>query len=136
MLLSGKMMRAENTSAAKAGGVLMVTLPADSDNETWLALQKQVWLAMARYRVGGLIMDASALATLNPLFTWMVGTAARKVALTGGRTVVAGMPASVSVKATQLGLTWANVLIAPDVDRALAALQAGDREGKGNEASE
>jgi len=117
-------MRAKNTSLAKACRVLTVTLPADSDAETLFALQKQVWLAMARYQVEGLIMDASALARLNPFFAWMVGAAARKVALTGGRTVVAGMQASVAVNTTRWGLNWANVLMAPDVDRALEVLKA------------
>jgi rsbT antagonist protein RsbS len=46
------------------------------------------------------------------------------VALMGGRTVLAGMRASVAVTATQLGLTVGNALTALDVDRALDLLNA------------
>ncbi len=44
------------------------------------------------------------------------------VALMGGRTVLAGMRASVAVTATQLGLTVGNSLTALNVDQALDLL--------------
>jgi anti-anti-sigma regulatory factor len=51
------------------------------------------------------------------------------VALMGGRTVVAGMQASVAITATQLGLTLGEALTALDADRALEILDGVPRMG-------
>jgi rsbT antagonist protein RsbS len=50
------------------------------------------------------------------------------VTLMGGRTVIAGMRASVAITATQLGLTLGKVRTALDVDRALKLLDGAHRK--------
>jgi rsbT antagonist protein RsbS len=56
------------------------------------------------------------------------------VALMGGRTVVAGMRASVAITATQLGLTLGGALTALDVDRALRMMNGARHVGDNGDA--
>ena len=80
---------------------------------------------MARHECGGLVLDISTVQTLDSFFARTIAETVQMVALMGGRTVLAGMRASVAVTATQLGLTMGNALTALDVDRALDLLKAG-----------
>ena len=72
----------------------------------------------------GLVLDISTVQTLDSFFARTIAETVQMVALMGGRTVLAGMRASVAVTATQLGLTLGNALTALDVDRALDLLNA------------
>jgi rsbT antagonist protein RsbS len=109
----------------------MVTVPPDPDDEMVSALQERVLQAMERYQAKGLVLDISTVETLDSFFARTVVETVQMVALMGGRTVVAGMQASVAITATQLGLTLGDALTALDADRALALL-AGTRQAGGN----
>lgn len=115
-------MAAEGVSVIKIRDVLMVTVPPDPDDETVSALQEAVLQAMERYQAKGLVLDISTVETLDSFFARTVVETVQMVALMGGRTVVAGMGASVAITATQLGLTLGDALTALDVDRAMALL--------------
>jgi rsbT antagonist protein RsbS len=97
----------------------MVTMPSDPDDMTVSAVQEQVLHAMARYEARGLVLDISAVDTLDSFFARTVAETAQMVALLGGITVIAGMRPSVAITVTQLGLTLGNTQTALDVDRAL-----------------
>jgi rsbT antagonist protein RsbS len=118
-------MALESISVVKLHDLLLVTVPPDPDDETISALQDQVLQAMARYSVKGLVLDISTVQTLDSFFARTVAETVQMVALMGGRTVLAGMRATVAVTATQLGLTVGNALTALDVDRALEMLNSG-----------
>jgi rsbT antagonist protein RsbS len=117
-------MPTESISIIKLRDLLLVTVPPDPDDETISALQEKVLQAMARHESKGLVLDISMVQTLDSFFARTVAETVQMVALMGGRTVLAGMRASVAVTATQLGLTVGNALTALDVDRALGLLNA------------
>ena len=117
-------MASESISVVKLRDLLLVTVPPDPDDETISALQEKVLQAMARHESKGLVLDISMVQTLDSFFARTVAETVQMVALMGGRTVLAGMRASVAVTATQLGLTVGNALTALDVDRALDLLNA------------
>jgi|SRR5579872_4588167 len=120
-------------SVVKMGDALMVTVPADPDDATVSALQDEVLGAMEKHRPRGLVLDISAVETLDSFFARTVAETSRMVALMGGRTVLAGMRPSVALTATQLGLglKLGNTLAALNVERALAILaQAGPQKGR------
>jgi rsbT antagonist protein RsbS len=119
----------ESISVVKVRDVLMVTVPTDPDDATVNALQEQVLQAMERYNPKGLVLDISAVETLDSYFARTVAETAQMVGLMGGRTVIAGMRPSVAITATQLGLTLGSVLAALDVDRALDILGEAFYEG-------
>jgi rsbT antagonist protein RsbS len=122
-------MVAESLSVIKVRDVLMVTVPPDPNDETVSALQERVLEAMERYQAKGLVLDISTVETLDSFFARTVAETAQMVALMGGRTVIAGMRASVAITATQLGLTLGSALTALDVDRALGILEGTRRVG-------
>jgi rsbT antagonist protein RsbS len=122
-------MVAESISVIKVRDVLMVTVPPDPDDATVSALQERVLEAMERFQAKGLVLDISTVDTLDSFFARTVAETAQMVALMGGRTVIAGMRASVAITATQLGLTLGNALTALDVDRALGILDSDRRVG-------
>lgn len=112
----------ESISVIKVRDVLMVTMPADPDDATVIALQEKVLRAMEQYEAKGLVLDISAVDTLDSFFARTVTETAQMVALMGGRTVIAGTRPSVAITVTQLGLTLGSVMTALDVDRALDML--------------
>jgi len=122
-------MAIENISVIKLRDLLLVTVPPDPDDRTISALQEQVLEAMARYEGRGLVLDVSTVQTLDSFFARTIAETVQMVALMGGRTVLAGMRASVAVTATQLGLTMGNALTALDVDKALDLLGTSLPEG-------
>jgi rsbT antagonist protein RsbS len=117
-------MAAESISVIKLRGLLLVTVPPDPDDETVSALQEHVLQALARHECKGLILDISTVQTLDSFFARTVTETVQMVALMGGRTVLAGLRASVAVTSTQLGMTVGNSLTALNVDRALDLLDA------------
>ena len=112
-------MSAEDISVIKVRDILMVTVPADPDDDTISALQERVLGSMERYEARGLVLDISTVETLDSFFARTIAETAQMVGLMGGRTVIAGMRPSVAITATQFGLTLGNVSTALDVDRAL-----------------
>ncbi len=123
-------MASERITVIKVRDVLMVTMPADPDDSTITALQEEVLKAMERTDARGLVLDISAVETLDSFFARTVAETVQMVALMGGRTVLAGMQANVAVTATQLGLTLGHAETALDVDRAFDVLTAGPSQGR------
>jgi rsbT antagonist protein RsbS len=113
---------AENISVIKVRDMLMVTVPAEPDDETISALQEAVLTAMEKYDVKGLVLDISTVETLDSFFARTVVETAQMVDLMGGKTVVAGMRPAVAITATQLGLTFESIKTALNVERALDIL--------------
>ncbi len=122
-------MATENISVIKLRNLLLVTVPADPDDQTISELQDQVLNAMARHECKGLVLDISTVQTLDSFFARTIAETVQMVGLMGGRTVLAGMRASVAVTATQLGLTMGNAVTALDVDRAFDLLTTDTHRG-------
>lgn len=123
-------MAGESISVVKVRDVLMVTMPADPDDASVSALQMKVLQMMEQYEATGLVLDISAVETLDSFFARTVTETAQMAALMGGRTVIAGMRPSVAITATQLGLTLGRAMTALDVDRALDTLTDAGQRGR------
>lgn len=108
-----------STSIIVIRKTLMVTVPADPDDPTVSALQEEVLAAMQRLDAKGVVLDISAVETLDSFFARTVAETASMVALMGGRTVVVGMRPSVAVTTTQIGITLGGIETALSVERAL-----------------
>ena len=106
----------------KVRDILMITMPADTEDATVSALQEQVLRAMDRHAAKGLVLDISLVETLDSFFARTVAETAQMVALMGGATVLAGMRPSVAITATQLGLTLGRTRTALTVEQALDLL--------------
>jgi len=112
----------QNISLVKVRNTLLVTMPADPDDVTVTTIQEEVLGAMEEYRPKGLVLDISAVETLDSFFARTITETSRMVTMMGGQTVIAGMRPSVAITATQLGLTMVGTFTALTVDRALDLL--------------
>jgi rsbT antagonist protein RsbS len=97
----------------------MVTMPAEPDDATISALQENVLGAMEMHAAKGLILDISAVETVDSFFARTLSETAQMVRLMGGRTIIAGMRPAVAMTATQMGLTLPKIETALSVERAL-----------------
>jgi rsbT antagonist protein RsbS len=84
---------------------------------------------MERNEAKGVVLDISAVETLDSFFARTISETAQMVMLMGGRTIIAGMRPSVAVTATEIGLALGKVETALNVDRALD-LVASDPQRK------
>jgi rsbT antagonist protein RsbS len=116
-----------SVSVVRVRDMLLVTMPTDPDDATVVMLQEEVLRAMERYRSSGLVLDISAVETLDSFFARTVAETSRMVGLMGGQTVIAGMRPSVAITATQLGLSLGNTSTALSVDGALDILSNSQR---------
>jgi rsbT antagonist protein RsbS len=121
-------MTEESLSIIKVRDVLMVTMPADPDDATVSALQERVLLAMERSSARGVVLDVSAVESLDSFLARMIAETTRMVGMMGGRTVLTGMRPSVAITITQLGLTLGKTRTALSVDRALDILRDGSQQ--------
>jgi len=103
----------------KVRDILMVSMPPDPDDSTIAALQDRVLGAMEKYSAKGLILDISAVETLDSFFARTVSETAQMVTLMGGRTIIVGMQPAVAMTATQMGLTLGDIETALSTERAL-----------------
>ncbi len=122
----------ETISVIRVRDVLLVTMPSDPDDSTINALQEEVLHAMERFEARGLILDISAVETLDSFFARTVVETTRMVELMGGQTVIAGMRPTVAMTATQLGFNFGKTQTALDVDYALDRLGNGHFGRAGN----
>jgi rsbT antagonist protein RsbS len=118
-------MVAQKITVVKVHDVLMVVMPSDPDDATVANFQDQVMHEIDRHRAKGLVLDISAVDTLDSFFARTIAETAQMVSLMGGKTVIAGMHPSVAITTTQLGLTLGRTLTALNVDRAVELLQNG-----------
>jgi rsbT antagonist protein RsbS len=112
----------ERLTVIKVRDVLMVTMPPDPDDPTVSALQDMVLKSIEKFNPKGLILDISAVDTLDSFFARTIVETAKMVELMGGVTVIAGMRPSVAITATQLGFNFGRVHTVLDVDRGLSLL--------------
>jgi rsbT antagonist protein RsbS len=103
----------------KLRDLLMVAMPPDPDDSTVAALQDKVLNAMERHASQALILDISAVDTLDSFFARTVTETAQMVMLMGGRTIIVGMRPAVAMTATQMGLRLTNIETALSLERAL-----------------
>lgn len=106
-------------SVIKVRETLLVTVPPEPDDSTVSALQERVLSAMERHDPKGVVLDISAVETLDSFFARTVSETARMVTLMGGRTIIVGMRPAVAITATQIGVTLSGIETALTVERAL-----------------
>lgn len=106
-------------SVIKVRETLMVTVPQEPDDSTVSALQEQVLNAMERHNARAVMLDISAVETLDSFFARTVSETARMVTLMGGRTIIVGMRPAVAMTATLIGITLNGIETALTVERAL-----------------
>ncbi len=106
--------------------VLIVSVPSDPDDHTITDMQENILQAMRKHRAKGAVLDLSTVDIVDTFFARTIIDTAQMINLMGGRTVIAGMLPSVSITATQLGLTFENIETCLDVDTGFTLLEAAE----------
>jgi rsbT antagonist protein RsbS len=109
----------DSLSVIKVRDVLIVTVPSDPDDSTVSALQERILNALERTQAKGVVLDVSAVETLDSFFARTVAETAQMISVMGGRTIVVGMRPAVAITTTQIGLALGTIETALTVDRAL-----------------
>lgn len=115
-------MSVERISVLVLKQILLVSIPANPDDETISNIQAKVLSLMAQSGAKGVILDISTVEIVDSYFARVVVETAQMVHLIGGQTVIAGMRPSVAMTATELGLELSSLITALDVDQAFDTL--------------
>src|SRR5258708_33948553 len=99
-------MTEESLSIIKVRDVRGVTMPADPDDATISALQQRVLLAMERSPARGVVLDVSAVESLDSFFARVIAETTRMVGLMGGHPFLRWMRPGVAITTPHFGLPW------------------------------
>ena len=114
----------------KVGGSLIITVSQDVDDAEALDLQERLNARIETTSATGVLLDISALDTVDSFLGRLLSDIAAGARLLGANTVVAGMRPSVAVTLVELGLTLKEIRTALDAEQGLRILQRGNANGR------
>jgi rsbT antagonist protein RsbS len=100
-------------------GRLVVTMHADLDDAAAQDFQEHLLVAIEKRGAGGLVIDVSALDTVDSYVAQVLANTAKMARLMGTRTVVVGMRPVVAATLVRMGMPIEGVETALDVDDGL-----------------
>jgi rsbT antagonist protein RsbS len=112
----------ESTSVTRVFDVLIARFPGQPTDRAVDDLQQEVLAAMDEDPPRGVVLDISAVATLDSFFARVISETAGMVSLMGGEAIVVGTRPSVAITAAELGFDLADVETARTTDHALSML--------------
>jgi len=119
----------ERVPILKLGGVLLVSIQVDLDDQTAVQLQEDLAERIVASGADGVIIDISALDIVDSFIGRMLSTTASVSRVLDAETVVVGMRPAVAITLVELGLSLNGVRTALNVERGLELLaraRAGD----------
>lgn len=102
--------------------VLIASFPGRPTDQAVDDLQRDVLRAMEDVQPRGVVLDISAVTTLDSFFARVISETASMISLMGGKAIVVGMRPSVAITAAELGFGLDQVETARSTDHALTML--------------
>ncbi|HWO60526.1 MAG TPA: STAS domain-containing protein [Umezawaea sp.] len=126
----------ERVPILKIGGVLLVSIQIDLQDQSVLALQEDLAERISATGAHGVVIDISAVEIVDSFIGRMFATIASISRLFDADTVVVGMRPAVAITLVELGLTLGGVRTALDLERGMKILETlgRDRGRTGREA--
>ncbi|WP_394620000.1 STAS domain-containing protein [Lentzea sp. JNUCC 0626] len=121
----------ERVPILKIGGVLLVSIQIDLQDQSVLALQEDLAERISATGAHGVIIDISAVEIVDSFIGRMFATIASISRLFDADTVVVGMRPAVAITLVELGLTLGGVRTALDLERGMKILGQIDRHRRG-----
>jgi rsbT antagonist protein RsbS len=106
---------------------LIVTVREELTDHDALALQEELGNTLARTGAAGVLLDLSAVDTVDSFLGRMLNEIGQGARLLGARTVVTGIQPAVAITLVELGLELRGVQTALDTQKGLALLHRGLR---------
>ncbi|GLY50597.1 STAS domain-containing protein [Lentzea sp. NBRC 102530] len=107
----------------KIGGVLLVSIQIDLQDQSVLALQEDLAEKISATGAHGVVIDISAVEIVDSFIGRMFATIASISRLFDADTVVVGMRPAVAITLVELGLTLGGVRTALDLERGMKILE-------------
>lgn len=121
----------ERVPILKIGGLLLVSIQIDLQDQSVLALQEDLAEKISATGAHGVIIDISAVEIVDSFIGRMFATIASISRLFDADTVVVGMRPAVAITLVELGLTLGGVRTALDLDRGMKILHQLGRQRRG-----
>lgn len=112
----------ETAAVTQIYDVLIATFPGQPTDGAVDELQQDVLSLMEEVEPRGVVLDISAVTTLDSFFARVISETASMVELLGGEAIVVGMRPSVAITAAELGFGLDSVDTARSTDHALSML--------------
>lgn len=112
----------QSSSIQHVFDVLIATFPGRPTDQAVDDLQQEVLRAMDDVQPRGVVLDISAVTTLDSFFARVISETAGMISLMGGKAIVVGMRPSVAITAAELGFDLDQVETARSTDHALRIL--------------
>ncbi|MFS8096953.1 STAS domain-containing protein [Lentzea alba] len=113
----------ERVPILKIGGVLLVSIQIDLQDQSVLALQEDLAEKISATGAHGVVIDISAVEIVDSFIGRMFATIASISRLFDADTVVVGMRPAVAITLVELGLTLGGVRTALDLERGMKILR-------------
>jgi rsbT antagonist protein RsbS len=113
----------ERVPILKIGGVLLVSIQIDLQDQSVLALQEDLAERISATGAYGVIIDISAVEIVDSFIGRMFATIASISRLFDADTVVVGMRPAVAITLVELGLTLGDVRTALDLEKGMRIIQ-------------
>lgn len=123
----------ERIPILRMGRFLLVTIQIEMDDQIALALQDDLTLQIQKTSARGVLIDISAVETVDSFIGRMIGNISAMSLILDARTVVVGMQPAVAITLVELGLTLPGVRTALNVERGMALLAVLDEVASGGE---
>lgn len=105
------------------GDLLLVTIQVDMHDRLALTFQQNLAQRIVSSRARGVVLDISALDTLDTFIGRILGDIASMSRILGAQLVLVGMRPAVAMTLVELGMALEGVDTAVDVNRAMARLR-------------
>jgi rsbT antagonist protein RsbS len=116
------------------GEFLLVTIQVDMYDELATALQEKVCQRVAETKARGVLIDISALDTVDSYIARVMGDIAQMSRVLDADTVLVGMRPTVAITLVEMGVALPGIRTALNAERGMALLSAA-RSGEGSDAS-
>ncbi|HEX7304634.1 STAS domain-containing protein [Lentzea sp.] len=121
----------ERVPILKIGGVLLVSIQIDLQDQSVMALQEDLAEKISATGAHGVVIDISAVEIVDSFIGRMFATIASISRLFDADTVVVGMRPAVAITLVELGLTLGGVRTALDLERGMKILGQLGRQRRG-----
>ncbi|MGA2411543.1 MAG: STAS domain-containing protein [Candidatus Binataceae bacterium] len=120
----------ERIPILRMGRFLLLTIQIEMDDQIALVLQEDLTQLIEKTAAHGVLIDISAVETVDSFIGRMIGNISAMSLILGARTVLVGMQPAVAITLVELGLTLPGVKTALNVERGLALLATLEETGE------
>jgi rsbT antagonist protein RsbS len=122
----------ERIPILQMGEFLLVTIQVDLHDRLATTLQDDLGTSLANTGARGVLIDISALNTVDSFIARVLGNIAEMSRVLDAETVLVGMQTTVAMTLVEMGVSLPGILTALDAEKGMARLRKAMRKGRPN----